>query len=178
MKRPQPQFLQVYNMSGTYRITVHQHNCTISRSIFIIHLYLLVPDSPTDLQAVNITDSKALLVWKPAQAKVDHYILSYGSTRCKPCLCFKLCHDEHSYNFSIPYIKYISNLTAPNVTVTVMLSGTSVEHQLRGLHRSTFYAVKIMSQLSSLQSSSVSTSFTTKSGKAECLNNWPSFTEH
>ncbi|KAB5586976.1 hypothetical protein PHYPO_G00007660 [Pangasianodon hypophthalmus] len=93
-----------------------------------------VPDSPTDLQAVNVTDSKALLVWKPSQAKVDHYILSYGSTR------------------------------SPNVTVTVMLSGTSVEHQLRGLHRSTLYAVKIMSQINSLQSSSVSTTFTTKSG--------------
>ncbi|MCJ8728760.1 hypothetical protein PDJAM_G00008090 [Pangasius djambal] len=93
-----------------------------------------VPDSPTDLQAVNVTDSKALLVWKPSQAKVDYYILSYGSTR------------------------------SPNVTVTVMLSGTSVEHQLRGLHRSTFYAVKIMSQINSLQSSSVSTTFTTKSG--------------
>ncbi|XP_053483372.1 tenascin-R [Ictalurus furcatus] len=93
-----------------------------------------VPDSPTDLQAVNVTDSKALLVWKPAQAKVDHYILSYGSTR------------------------------SPNVTVTVMLSGTSVEHQLRGLQRYTLYAVKIMSQINSLQSSSVSTTFTTKSG--------------
>ncbi|KAK3551288.1 hypothetical protein QTP70_013945 [Hemibagrus guttatus] len=93
-----------------------------------------VPDSPTDLQAVNITDSKALLVWKPAQAKVDHYILTYGSTR------------------------------SPNVTVTVMLSGTSVQHQLRGLHRSTLYAVKIISQINSLQSGSVSTTFTTKSG--------------
>ncbi|XP_060726540.1 tenascin [Tachysurus vachellii] len=93
-----------------------------------------VPDSPTDLQAMNITDSKALLVWKPAEAKVDHYILIYGSTR------------------------------SPNVTVTVMLSGNSVQHQLRGLHRSTLYAVKILSQINSLQSSSVSTTFTTKSG--------------
>ncbi|GAA6097830.1 tenascin [Tachysurus ichikawai] len=93
-----------------------------------------VPDSPTDLQAMNITDSKALLVWKPAEAKVDHYILTYGSTR------------------------------SPNVTVTVMLSGNSVQHQLRGLHRSTLYAVKILSQINSLQSSSVSTTFTTKSG--------------
>ncbi|KAG7335896.1 hypothetical protein KOW79_000589 [Hemibagrus wyckioides] len=97
-------------------------------------LVVTVPDSPTDLQAVNITDSKALLVWKPAQAKVDHYILTYGSTR------------------------------SPNVTVTVMLSGTSVQHQLRGLHRSTLYAVKIISQINSLQSRSVSTTFTTKSG--------------
>ncbi|XP_076827470.1 uncharacterized protein tnxba [Brachyhypopomus gauderio] len=93
-----------------------------------------VPFSPTDVQAVNVTDTKALLLWKPAQAKVDHYILTYGSSK------------------------------SPNVTVTVMLSGSSVEHQLRGLHRSTVYTVKIRSQINSLQSSSVSTSFTTASG--------------
>lgn len=134
----------------------------------------LVPDSPTDLQAVNITDSKALLVWKPAQAKVDHYILSYESTRCKWSLSLVLWSVRWWALIScfIPFlIKYISKFIAPNVTVTVMLSGTSVEHQLRGLHRSTLYAVKIMSQINSLQSSSVSTTFTTKSGKSECLNN-------
>ncbi|XP_062848633.1 tenascin-N [Trichomycterus rosablanca] len=93
-----------------------------------------VPDSPTNLQAVNVTDSKALLLWRPAKAKVDNYYLSYGSSK------------------------------SSNVTVTVMLSGNSVEHQLRGLHRSTHYTVKIMSQINGLQSSSVSTTFTTASG--------------
>ncbi|KAL2083915.1 hypothetical protein ACEWY4_019433 [Coilia grayii] len=92
------------------------------------------PDSPTALQAVNVTDTKALLVWKPAQAKVDRYILSYGSSK------------------------------SPNVTVTVMLSGSSVEHHLRGLHRSTLYTVRLASQLNSLQSTQVSTTFTTASG--------------
>lgn len=42
-----------------------------------------VPDSPTELKVLNITDNKALLVWKPSQAKVDSYILSYGSSKCK-----------------------------------------------------------------------------------------------
>ncbi|XP_035386378.1 tenascin [Electrophorus electricus] len=92
-----------------------------------------VPNSPSYLHAVNVTDTKALLLWKPAQAKVDHYILTYGSAK------------------------------SPNVTVTVMLSGSSVEHQLKGLHRSTLYTVKIRSQINSLQSSSVSTTFTTAS---------------
>ncbi|XP_030639128.1 tenascin [Chanos chanos] len=92
-----------------------------------------VPDSPANLQAVNITDTKALLVWKPSQAKVDRYILSYGSTK------------------------------SPNVTVTVMVSGNAVEHQLRGLHRSTLYTVKVMSQINSLQSKVVSTAFRTAS---------------
>ncbi|KAL7886407.1 hypothetical protein AOLI_G00041280 [Acnodon oligacanthus] len=93
-----------------------------------------VPDPPADLQAVNVTDSKALLIWKPAGAKVDHYILSYGSAK------------------------------SPNVTVTVMLSGSSVEHQLRDLHRFTLYTVKILSQINNLQSRSISTAFSTASG--------------
>ncbi|XP_021322559.1 uncharacterized protein tnxba isoform X2 [Danio rerio] len=93
-----------------------------------------VPDSPTELKVVNITDTKALLVWKPSKAKVDSYILSYGTTK------------------------------SPNVTITVTLSGSSVEHQLRALHRSSLYMVKMTSQVNRLQSSSVSTSFTTGSG--------------
>ncbi|XP_072536746.1 uncharacterized protein tnxba [Salminus brasiliensis] len=93
-----------------------------------------VADPPTDLQAVNITDTKALLIWKPAQAKVDHYILSYGSAK------------------------------SPNVTVTVMLSGSTVELQLRNLDRFTLYTVKIVSQINGLQSRPISTTFTTTSG--------------
>uniref|UniRef100_A0A4W4FUS4 Tenascin XB n=1 Tax=Electrophorus electricus TaxID=8005 RepID=A0A4W4FUS4_ELEEL len=42
-----------------------------------------VPNSPSYLHAVNVTDTKALLLWKPAQAKVDHYILTYGSAKCE-----------------------------------------------------------------------------------------------
>ncbi|XP_051577428.1 tenascin isoform X2 [Myxocyprinus asiaticus] len=93
-----------------------------------------VPDSPTELKALIISDTKALLVWKPSQAKVDSYILSYGTTK------------------------------SPNVTVTVTLSGSTVEHQLRGLQRSSLYIVKITSQVNRLQSSAVSTTFTTGSG--------------
>ncbi|KAI4881187.1 hypothetical protein NFI96_027253 [Prochilodus magdalenae] len=109
-----------------------QCDCTTTESFHSFSF--LVPDPPTDLQAVNITDSKARLVWKPAQAKVDHYILSYGSAK------------------------------SPNVTVTVMLSGSSVEHQLRDLHRFTRYTVRIISQINNLQSRSVTTTFSTTSG--------------
>lgn len=55
--------------------------------------------------------------------------------------------------------------TAPNVTVTVMLSGNSVEHQLRGLQRGTVYTVKVLSQKDSHQSMAVSTIFTTANCK-------------
>ncbi|XP_029023542.1 tenascin-R isoform X2 [Betta splendens] len=38
-----------------------------------------LPDPPTDLQAVNVTDAKALLLWRPALAAVDQYSIVYGS---------------------------------------------------------------------------------------------------
>ncbi|KAG1926037.1 tenascin-like [Pimephales promelas] len=38
-----------------------------------------LPDPPTDLRVINVTDSKALLLWRPALATVDHYIIEYSS---------------------------------------------------------------------------------------------------
>lgn len=38
-----------------------------------------LPDPPTDLKAVNISDSGALLLWRPALAAVDKYTIVYGS---------------------------------------------------------------------------------------------------
>lgn len=41
-------------------------------------LYTL-PDPPTDLRAVNVSDTGALLLWRPALAAVDHYTIVYGA---------------------------------------------------------------------------------------------------
>lgn len=90
-----------------------------------------VPAPPTHLQVVNVTDTRALLQWTPSLGKVDRFIISYESSK------------------------------TPNVTVTVMLSGNSVEHQLRGLQRGTLYMVKVLSQKDSLQSMAIATTFTT-----------------
>ncbi|CAM4698792.1 unnamed protein product [Leuciscus chuanchicus] len=125
--------LSKLSAGSTYDITVSSVLETL-KSEPITASITTVPDSPTELKVVNITDTKALLVWKPSQAKVDSYILSYGTTK------------------------------SPNVTITVTLSGSTVEHQLRGLHRSSLYMVKITSQVNRLQSSPVSTTFTTGSG--------------
>ncbi|XDV35045.1 hypothetical protein PO909_005091, partial [Leuciscus waleckii] len=38
-----------------------------------------LPDPPTDLRVINVTDSKALLLWRPALATVDRYIIVYSS---------------------------------------------------------------------------------------------------
>lgn len=40
---------------------------------------LSVPDPPTHLRAVNVTDSTALLLWRPALAAVDKYSIVYGA---------------------------------------------------------------------------------------------------
>jgi len=90
-----------------------------------------VPAPPTHLQVVNITDTRAVLQWTPSLGKVDRFIISYESSK------------------------------TPNVTVTVMVSGSSLEHHLRGLQRGTLYTVKALSQKDSLQSTSISTTFTT-----------------
>lgn len=53
---------------------------------FLISLAVSVPDPPTNLQAVNVTDTKALLLWRPALAAIDKYAIVYGSGKSKsPC---------------------------------------------------------------------------------------------
>ncbi|XP_077186906.1 tenascin-X isoform X4 [Paroedura picta] len=37
-----------------------------------------VPDGPSDLRAVNVTDSSAVLVWQPGVAEMSNYIVTYG----------------------------------------------------------------------------------------------------
>ncbi|XP_062254647.1 tenascin-like [Platichthys flesus] len=112
-----------------------------------------VPAPPTHLQVVNVTDTRAVLQWTPSLGKVDRFIISYESSK------------------------------TPNVTVTVMLSGNSVEHQLKGLQRGTLYTVKVLSQKDSLQSMAISTTFTTANvvkasevGARSALITWKSST--
>ncbi|XP_010898819.2 tenascin isoform X2 [Esox lucius] len=44
-------------------------------------LVVTLPDPPTDLRAINVTDTKALLLWRPALATVDRYVVVYGSEK-------------------------------------------------------------------------------------------------
>ncbi|XP_070407741.1 tenascin-N [Nothobranchius furzeri] len=90
-----------------------------------------VPAPPTHLQVINVTETRAVVQWTPSLGKVDRFILSYESSK------------------------------TPNVTVTVMLSGNSVQYELKGLQRGTLYKVKVLSQKDSLKSQAVSFTFTT-----------------
>ncbi|XP_029360614.1 tenascin [Echeneis naucrates] len=102
-----------------------------TQSNALVSVITTVPAPPTHFQVVNVTDTRALLQWTPSLGKVDRFIISYESSK------------------------------TPNVTVTVMVSGGSVDHQLRGLQRGTLYTVKILSQKDSLQSVAMPTTFTT-----------------
>lgn len=121
-----------------------------------------VPAPPTHLQVINVTDSRAVLKWTPGLGKVDRFIISFESSKSE-------CGNNNNSNTCkrLQLVKLFTLFppTAPNVTVTVMLSGNSAEHQLRGLQRGTLYTVKVLSQKDSLQSMAISTTFTTANGE-------------
>uniref|UniRef100_A0A8C9V6Q7 Fibrinogen C-terminal domain-containing protein n=1 Tax=Scleropages formosus TaxID=113540 RepID=A0A8C9V6Q7_SCLFO len=65
-------------------IILHLHHIYIylfSRRFSPNHILssLSVPDPPTALKAVDVTDTRAVLRWVPALAAVDRYIIVYGS---------------------------------------------------------------------------------------------------
>ncbi|XP_020793150.2 tenascin [Boleophthalmus pectinirostris] len=116
-------------------------------------LITTVPAPPTHFQATEVSDTKALLKWTPSLGKVDRFVISYESSK------------------------------TPNVTVTVMLSGNTIEHQLKGLLRGTLYSVKIFSQKDNYKSHSMSTTFTTANsvrpseiGARHATITWKTFT--
>lgn len=122
-----------------------------------------VPAPPTHLQVVNVTDTRAVLQWTPSLGKVDRFIISYESSKSE-CVNISLMTDDIVLMTTLVLL-IVRLATAPNVTVTVMLSGNLMEHQLRGLQRGTLYTVKVLSQKDSLQSMAISTTFTTANGE-------------
>ncbi|XP_071230100.1 tenascin-like [Salvelinus alpinus] len=53
----------------------------LDESDAIKDLVMTLPDPPRDLRAINVTDTKALLLWRPALATVDRYVIVYGSEK-------------------------------------------------------------------------------------------------
>ncbi|XP_062903996.1 tenascin-X-like isoform X2 [Mobula hypostoma] len=43
----------------------------------ILGRFTTAPDPPSHLQAINVSETRAILEWKPATAPIDHYIVSY-----------------------------------------------------------------------------------------------------
>ncbi|GAA6089610.1 tenascin isoform X1 [Tachysurus ichikawai] len=106
----------------------------LDESDAIKDMVITMPDPPTDLRAINITDTKALLVWRPALATVDQYIITYRSEE------------------------------APGSELSIRVSGNAVEQQLQTLKSSAKYSVNIVSRLGDQKSSSTHTTFITASG--------------
>ncbi|XP_041068481.1 tenascin-like isoform X4 [Carcharodon carcharias] len=44
----------------------------------ILDHFTTAPDAPSDLKAVNVSDTMALLVWRPAIAPINHYVITYS----------------------------------------------------------------------------------------------------
>ncbi|KAJ8377948.1 hypothetical protein AAFF_G00250110 [Aldrovandia affinis] len=78
-------------------------------------LVITVPDPPTDLQVGNVTDTKALLLWKRALATVDWYIIVYGSENV-PDMTVKVTGNTAEHQ-----LKGLHSGTIYTVTVTSQL---------------------------------------------------------
>ncbi|XP_067112422.1 tenascin [Osmerus mordax] len=78
-----------------------------------------LPDPPTDLRAINVTDTKALLLWRPALATVDRYVIIYGTGK-GPGLTVKV-----SGNAAEQQLQGLQGSTSYTVTITSQLGDVS-----------------------------------------------------
>ncbi|XP_055732312.1 tenascin-X-like [Salvelinus fontinalis] len=88
----------------------------LDESDAIKDLVMTLPDPPTDLQAINVTDTKALLLWRPALATVDRYVIVYGSEKGSDDVKITV-----SGNAAEQQLKDLQGSTMYTVTVTSQL---------------------------------------------------------
>uniref|UniRef100_A0AAY4D4N8 Tenascin XB n=1 Tax=Denticeps clupeoides TaxID=299321 RepID=A0AAY4D4N8_9TELE len=143
-----------------------------------------LPDPPTDLRAINVTDTKALLLWRPALAAIDHYVIVYRSGKGES-QCSILLMILHVFNLT----GFIGGegpreLTARQVTPrSAMLSWkppplpvssykltyqaevnpdpTTSEYRLTRLRPGSKYTVRLQAERGGLYIESISTEFIT-----------------
>ncbi|XP_029587640.1 tenascin isoform X2 [Salmo trutta] len=88
----------------------------LDESDAIKDLVMTLPDPPTDLQAINVTDTKALLLWRPALATADRYVIVYGSEKGSDDVKITV-----SGNAAEQQLKDLQGSTMYTVTVTSQL---------------------------------------------------------
>ncbi|XP_070970122.1 tenascin-like isoform X2 [Oncorhynchus clarkii lewisi] len=88
----------------------------LDESDAIKDLVMTLPDPPTALQAINVTDTKALLLWRPALATVDRYVIVYGSEKGSDDVKITV-----SGNAAEQQLKDLQGSTMYTVTVTSQL---------------------------------------------------------
>ncbi|XP_063041214.1 tenascin isoform X2 [Engraulis encrasicolus] len=90
-----------------------------------------LPDPPTGLQAINITDSKALLLWRPALAAVDNYVIVYGSANGPEvtvsvsgnAAAQQLEQLESTTEYSVTITSHLGNRKSSGATTTFTTTG-------------------------------------------------------
>ncbi|XP_026546006.1 tenascin-X-like, partial [Notechis scutatus] len=90
-----------------------------------------VPDGPSDLRAINVTDTSAMLTWHPAVAEMNNYIVTYGP------------------------------ITGTGSQVSESVPGNRVQLQLSELQRDMEYWANVYGEKEGNRSSPISATFTT-----------------
>uniref|UniRef100_A0A803SP27 Tenascin XB n=1 Tax=Anolis carolinensis TaxID=28377 RepID=A0A803SP27_ANOCA len=113
-----------------------------------------VPDGPSDLRAINITDSSAVLTWHPAMAEMNNYIVTYGPVGDHPLISKQMANSPSS---STPP----DGWSSPDARVSESVPGNRVQLRVSGLRRDTEYRASVYGEKEGNRSSPISATFTT-----------------
>ncbi|XP_067321172.1 tenascin-X [Anolis sagrei] len=113
-----------------------------------------VPDGPSDLRAIDITDSSAVLTWHPAMAEMNNYIVTYGPVGDHPLISKQIANSPSS---STPP----DGWSSPDPRVSESVPGNRVQLRVTGLRRDTEYRASVYGEKEGNRSSPISATFTT-----------------
>uniref|UniRef100_A0A3B1KJ47 Tenascin XB n=1 Tax=Astyanax mexicanus TaxID=7994 RepID=A0A3B1KJ47_ASTMX len=140
-----------------------------------------LPDPPTDLRAINVTDTKALLLWRPALATVDQYVIVYGSEEGEKTLlscsvigsggrgegprdltASQVTPRTAVLSWKPPCVHYCVSYTLLLLPQQeVIIEPGITEYKLTGLHPSSTYTARLQGQRGGVYTTAISTQFTT-----------------
>ncbi|XP_051852219.1 tenascin-X isoform X1 [Antechinus flavipes] len=99
---------------------------------------ITVPDGPTHLQALNVTDDSALLHWSPPQAPVDRYALRITAPEVPPVMASvpggALDFSLHNLQIRTNYTVTLRGFRGPNITSPASITfttGLDAPHDLK-----------------------------------------------
>ncbi|XP_074167456.1 tenascin-X isoform X1 [Sminthopsis crassicaudata] len=99
---------------------------------------ITVPDGPTHLQALNVTDDSALLHWSPPQAPVDRYALRITAPEVPPVMTSvpggALDFSLHNLQIRTNYTVTLRGFRGPNITSPASITfttGLDAPHDLK-----------------------------------------------
>uniref|UniRef100_A0A8C7KWX5 Tenascin XB n=1 Tax=Oncorhynchus kisutch TaxID=8019 RepID=A0A8C7KWX5_ONCKI len=151
----------------------------LDESDAIKDLVMTLPDPPTTLRAINVTDTKALLLWRPALATVDRYVIVYGSEKGS-CDCVHVLLAGSGGDGEVPRDLKASQVTPRSALLTwkppsaavgnrylltsqqeVTIDSTVTEFKLSRLYPMSKYTVQLQGERGGSYTAAISTEFTT-----------------